>query len=71
MTVITVLLKRFKEDKVSQGRDIQDSWIKEQKDIRDGLSLRREFNLAKRIAKEAEGTGKNIINERMAWTKTT
>ena len=46
---------------MSNGRDIQDSFIKTQKDIRDGLSLRREFNLAKRIAKEAEETGKNVI----------
>ena len=46
---------------MSQGYEIQDSWIKEQKDIKYGLSLRRELNLAKRIAREAEETDKNII----------
>lgn len=47
---------------MSQGFDTSDSWIKEMKDIEWGISLRREFNLAARIAKQMEETGKNLIN---------
>lgn len=48
---------------MSQGFDTSAKWIQEQKDIKYGLTLRREFNLAKRIAKQVEETGKNIIYE--------
>ena len=50
-----------KGDIVSNGKDQQESYIKEMKDIRDGLSLRREINLAARIARECEETDKNVI----------
>jgi len=47
---------------MSQGKTYgQDTYRKEQIDIRDGLSFTREKNLAKRIAREAEESGKNII----------
>lgn len=46
---------------MSQGYDSDASYIKEMKDAEYGLSLRRELNLAKKIAKEFEETGKNII----------
>ena len=49
---------------MSQGKDYgQDTYMKEMIDIRDGLSLTRERNLAKRLAKEAEESGKNVIIE--------
>ena len=47
---------------MSQGNERGvETYIKAQKDIKYGLSQRREMNLAKRIAKEAEETDKNII----------
>ena len=47
---------------MSQGKDYgQDTYMKEMIDIRDGLTQLRERKLAKRIAKEAEESGKNII----------
>lgn len=48
---------------MSQGKDNYKTYIKDQQDIKYGLSPRREINLAARIAREAEETGKNIIEE--------
>jgi len=47
---------------MSDGKNYgQDTYRKQQTDIRDGLTQLREKNLAKRIAKQMEETGKNII----------
>ena len=46
---------------MSQGKTSDATYIKEQKDIKYGLSPLRERNLARIIAKQMEATGKNII----------